>query len=115
MIAHYLFQPDMKHNMDVLAENYLNYKPISIESILGKKGKNQLNMKDIPVDLVKDYAAEDADITFQLKQYFSKSIKKEKIEKLFLEIEMPLARVLAEMEREGLTLIFRPCRNSLKN
>lgn len=104
MIAHYLFQPDMKHNMDTLAENYLNYKPISIESIIGKKGKKQLSMKDIPVDQVKDYAAEDADITFQLKQYFSKSIKTENIEKLFLEIEMPLARVLADMETEGINL-----------
>ena len=104
MIAHYLFQPDMKHGMDILSESFLNYKPISIESLIGKKGKNQLSMKDLPVEQVKDYAAEDADITFQLKQLFAKKMKKGNVEKLFNEIEMPLTKVLASMESEGINL-----------
>ena len=104
MIAHYLFQPDMKHGMDVLSENFLNYKPISIETLIGKKGKNQLNMKDLPSEKIKDYAAEDADVTFQLKQLFSEKMKKGNVKKLFNEIEMPLTKVLADMEVEGINL-----------
>ncbi|MBT6438591.1 MAG: DNA polymerase I, partial [Flavobacteriales bacterium] len=75
MIAHYLFQPDMKHGMDALSESFLNYKPISIETLIGRKGKNQLNMKDLPSDKIKDYAAEDADVTFQLKELFSEKME----------------------------------------
>lgn len=104
MIAHYLFQPDMKHGMDILSETFLNYKPVSIETLIGKKGKNQLSMKDVPLELVKDYAAEDADVTFQLKQVFEKKVNEKHIKKLFEDVEMPLVKVLAEMESEGIRL-----------
>ncbi len=104
MIAHYLIQPDMKHNMDVLAETYLNYAPVSIETLIGKKGKNQLSMRDIPVEKVKDYAAEDADITLQLKEVFAPMLKSDNLQKLYEEIEMPLVPVLADMENEGINL-----------
>ena len=104
MIAHYLLQPDMKHNMDILAENYLNYRPVPIESLIGKKGKNQGNMRDIEAEAVAEYAGEDADITLQLKEIFEPQLKENKVEKLFREIEMPLVSVLAEMEREGINL-----------
>jgi len=104
MIAHYLFQPDMKHGMDALSESFLNYKPISIETLIGKKGKNQLNMKDLPSEKIKDYAAEDADVTFQLKELFSKKMAKGNVKKLFNDIEMPLTKVLADMEAEGINL-----------
>jgi len=104
MIAHYLFQPDMKHGMDVLSESFLNYKPISIETLIGKKGKNQLNMKDLPSEKIKDYAAEDADVTFQLKELFSEKMEKGNVKKLFNDIEMPLTKVLADMEAEGINL-----------
>src|SRR5690606_25491794 len=72
MIAHYLIEPDLKHGMDYLSETYLNYRPISIETLIGKKGKNQKNMRDIPAEEIANYASEDADITFQLKQIFEK-------------------------------------------
>ena len=102
MIAHYLIQPDMRHNMDILAETYLNYETISIEQVLGKKGKTQKNMRDIaPADLL-DYAAEDADITFRLKQIFEPKLKETGVDKVFSTIEMPLVPVLARMEREGI-------------
>jgi len=104
MIAHYLLQPEQRHSMDFLAGNYLSYKPISIESLIGKKGKNQKSLTDIPLDLLKDYAAEDADITFQLYTVFKPLLKEAKIEDLFYEIEMPLAMVLMEMEHEGIQL-----------
>ena len=104
MIAHYLLKPDQRHGMDVLANNYLSYKPISIETLIGKKGKNQKSMLEIPADLIKDYAAEDADITFQLYQIFETAIKKEKLESLFYDIEIPLSIVLMEMENEGICL-----------
>ncbi len=104
MIAHYLFQPDMKHGMDALSESFLNYKPISIETLIGKKGKNQLNMGDLSSETIKDYAAEDADVTFQLKQLFSEKMKKGNVKKLFNDIEMPLTKVLADMEAEGINL-----------
>jgi len=104
MIAHYLLKPDQRHGMDVLANNYLSYKPISIETLIGKKGKNQKSMIEIPADIIKDYAAEDADITFQLYQVFEPAIKKEKLESLFYDIEIPLSIVLMEMENEGICL-----------
>lgn len=104
MIAHYLLQPDMKHNMDVLAENYLNYRPVPIESLIGKKGKNQGNMRDIDPKAVAEYAGEDADITLQLKKIFAPQIEQNKLEQLLREIEMPLISVLAEMEMEGINL-----------
>ncbi|KAA3643747.1 MAG: DNA polymerase I [Bacteroidetes bacterium] len=104
MIAHYLLEPDMKHNMDVLSENYLGYRPVSIETLIGKKGKNQGNMRDIAPAEVVEYAGEDADITFQLKEIFEKELVKNEVRKLFDEIEMPLISVLADMELEGINL-----------
>ena len=104
MIAHYLINPDMRHNMDVLAETYLNYSPQSITELIGKKGKNQGSMRDVPLELITEYAVEDADITLQLKQHFEPELKQAKIEKLFQEIEIPLVQVLADMELEGINL-----------
>jgi DNA polymerase-1 len=104
MIAHYLINPDMRHNMDVLAETYLNYTPQSITELIGKKGKNQGNMRDVPLDKQTEYAVEDADITLQLKQHFQPELKEAGTEKLFNEIEIPLVRVLADMELEGINL-----------
>lgn len=104
MIAHYLLEPDMRHNMDYLAETYLNYKPVSIESLIGEKGKSQKNMRSVAVDKLNEYAVEDSDITYQLKGLFIDKIKKENLYKLATEIEMPLIRVLADMERDGVLL-----------
>lgn len=102
MIAHYLIQPDMRHNMNLLAETYLNYSPIPIETLIGKKGKNQLSMRSAPVEQVCIYAAEDADITIQLKEQFSPMLQSTNTNKLFEEVEMPLVPVLAAMETEGI-------------
>ena len=104
MIAHYLINPDMRHNMDVLSETYLKYSPKSIESLIGKKGKGQLSMRDVALEDIKEYAAEDADITFQLKEVFSPILDKAETKKLFDEIEIPLIPVLAAMEMEGINL-----------
>ncbi len=104
MIAHYLLQPDMRHNMDVLAETYLNYKPVSIEKLIGKKGKNQLSMRTVDINTIKEYAAEDADVTLQLRKVFEPKLKETGTEKLFREIEMPLVPVLASMEAEGVKI-----------
>lgn len=104
MIAHFLFMPDMRHNMDVLAETYLNYTPISITELIGKKGKEQLNMRDVPLEQITDYAAEDADVTLKLKQVFEPKLKEAETEKLFQEVEIPLIETLAGMEREGINL-----------
>jgi DNA polymerase-1 len=104
MIAHYLINPDMRHNMDVLSETYLKYSPKSIEELIGKKGKNQKSMRDIAVEEVKEYAVEDADITFQLKEHFQPILEKVGTKKLFDEIEIPLVEVLAAMEKEGINL-----------
>lgn len=104
MIAHYLINPDMRHNMDVLAETYLKYSPKSIETLIGKKGKNQRSMRDVEVELAKEYAVEDADITFQLKQTFEPVLEEAHTRALFDEIEMPLVPVLAAMEKEGIRL-----------
>jgi len=104
MIAHYLINPDMRHNMDVLSETYLKYSPKSIEALIGKKGKNQLSMRNVPLEDVKEYAVEDADITFQLKEHFQPILEKVGTKKLFDEIEIPLVEVLAAMEKEGINL-----------
>jgi DNA polymerase-1 len=104
MIAHYLINPDMRHNMDVLSETYLKYSPKSIEDLIGKKGKNQKSMRDVSLEEIKEYAAEDADVTFQLKQNFSPILDKAETKKLFDEIEIPLIPVLAAMELEGINL-----------
>lgn len=104
MIAHYLLNPELRHGMDYLAETYLKYKPVPIEDLIGPKGKNQRCMRDIPVATVAEYAAEDADVTLKLKNYFAPALKKEGLESLFFDIEMPLVYVLAEMEATGVTL-----------
>lgn len=104
MIAHYLINPDMRHNMDVLSETYLKYTPKSIEDLIGKKGKNQKSMREVPLEDIKEYAAEDADVTWQLKQNFSPILDKVETKKLFEEIEIPLIPVLASMEMEGINL-----------
>ncbi len=104
MLAHYLINPDMRHNMDVLAETYLNYTPISITELIGKKGKNQMSMREIPLDQQTEYAVEDADITFQLAQKFRPELADAKTEDLFNDIEIPLLHVLADMELEGIKL-----------
>jgi DNA polymerase-1 len=104
MLAHYLIEPEQKHNLDFLATKYLGYKMVSIEELIGPKGKNQRNMKDIDVAIVSDYACEDADITFRLKTLFEKQLKEKNLESLFYEIEMPLVQVLVDMEREGVRI-----------
>ncbi|MFM1876322.1 MAG: polymerase [Bacteroidota bacterium] len=104
MIAHYLINPDMRHGMDLLSETYLGYKPQSITELIGKKGKNQGNMKDVALEEVKEYAAEDADITLQLYQKFDSLLDELEVRKLFNEVEMPLIPVLGAMETEGIRL-----------
>ncbi|PKQ44340.1 DNA polymerase I [Confluentibacter flavum] len=104
MLAHYLINPDMRHNMDVLAETYLNYTPISITELIGKTGKNQITMRDVPLEKQTEYAVEDADVTLQLKEHFEKELGEANIQKLFDDIEIPLLRVLASMELEGINL-----------
>lgn len=102
MIAHYLINPDMRHNMDILAETYLQYSPQSIEELIGKKGKNQKSMRDVALEEIKEYAVEDADVTFQLKELFTTELDNTGTKKLFDDIEIPLVKVLADMEREGI-------------
>jgi DNA polymerase-1 len=102
MIAHYLINPDMRHNMDILAETYLKYSPKPIEDLIGKKGKNQKSMRDVELEQIKEYAVEDADITLQLKEIFTTELDKTETKKLFDEIEIPLVKVLADMEKEGI-------------
>ena len=104
MLAHYLIDPDTRHGMDVLSENYLGYTPISITSLIGAKGKGQLNMKDVPVEKVVDYAAEDADVTLQLANIFEPMLAERNANKLAAEIENPLIYVLADMEKEGVRI-----------
>nr|WP_321221632.1 DNA polymerase I [uncultured Psychroserpens sp.] len=104
MLAHYLINADMRHNMDVLAETYLNYTPVSITELIGKKGKNQLSMRDVPLEKQTEYAVEDADITLQLKEHFTTELGEANTQKLFDDIEVPLLRVLAAMELEGINL-----------
>ncbi len=104
MIAHYLLEPDMRHNMDVLAQTYLNYRPVSIEELIGKKGVSQGNMRDVELSKIVDYASEDADVTLQLKAYFAPLLKEQNLEKLFNEVETPLCQVLADMEFDGVRI-----------
>jgi DNA polymerase I len=104
MIAHYLMQPEGKHSMDYLSELYLGYQPISIETLIGKKGKGQGSMADLLPEDVKDYACEDADITLQLKELFEPEIQKPHLKDLFYKMEMPLVLVLKEMELEGIKI-----------
>jgi DNA polymerase I len=104
MIAHYLINPDMRHNMDVLAETYLNYQPVSITELIGKKGKNQLSMRDISIKEQTEYAVEDADVTLQLKNHFTKELETGNVTKLFNNVELPLVSVLTSMEIEGINI-----------
>ncbi len=104
MVAHYDIEPDGKRSMDMLSIKYLNYEPVSIESLIGKKGKGQLNMRDVPLPQITEYAAEDADITFQLKQQLDLLLDKEDVRDLFEKVDNPLVRILADMEYEGVNL-----------
>ena len=102
MIAHYLINPDMRHNMDVLAENYLGYQPQHITELIGKKGPNQGSMRNVPLDKQTEYAVEDADVTYQLKNHFVTEMASKEVIDLFNKIELPLVNVLAEMESAGI-------------
>lgn len=104
MLAHYLIEPDMRHNMDFLSETYLNYSPVSIETLIGKKGVNQLNMRNIAVEKVKEYAAEDADITLQLQEVLEPMLEERKVKDLLEKVELPLIEVLADVEMEGVNI-----------
>ncbi len=104
MLAHYVIEPDGKRSMDALSAKFLGYEPVHIEELIGKKGKNQGNMRDVEVDKVKEYAAEDADITLQLKNVFLPMLKAKEVEKVFYEVENPLVKVLTDMEYEGIRI-----------
>ncbi|MBB2954447.1 DNA polymerase I [Sphingobacterium sp. JUb56] len=104
MLAHYLIDPDTRHGMDVLAENYLNYKPLSITELIGSKGKKQGNMRDVELEIIKEYAAEDADITLQLKEIFKPLLEETNTLNLANEVEFPLVYVLSEIERNGVRI-----------
>ncbi|MDO5105967.1 DNA polymerase I [Capnocytophaga sp.] len=104
MVAHYLINPDMRHNMDVLSETYLGYTPVSIETLIGKKGKNQLSMRSVPLEEQKEYAVEDADVTWQLKGIFAEELKRVNAQSIYYDLEAPLVKVLAKMEQEGINL-----------
>ncbi len=104
MIAHYLLNPELRHNMDYMAETFLNYKTIHIDELIGARGKNQLNMRSLRPEQIKDYACEDADVTLKLKTILEKAIEKQGLEKLLYEIELPLIYVLADMEYTGVRL-----------
>ena len=112
MLAHYLLNPELRHGMDYLAETYLHYKTVPIEDLIGPKGKKQGSMRDVPLEQIKEYAAEDADVTLRLRNYFAPYLKSEGVEKLFEEIEMPLVYVLAEMEATGVKLDTEALRQS---
>lgn len=104
MVVHYVLKPEAKHGMDIMSENYLGYRPVSIETLIGKKGKNQLSMRNVELEKIKEYAAEDADITFQLKELFDGKIRKSSVLKVYEDIEGPLIKVLERMEREGIRI-----------
>ena len=104
MIAHYLLEPELRHNMDYMAETYLKYQPVSITTLIGKKGKNQLSMRDVEPEKVKDYAAEDADVTLQLKEHLAPWLNEEGLEPLYNDIEEPLVKALVNLEYEGIRL-----------
>lgn len=104
MVAHYLLNPELRHGMDYMAETVLNYRTIHIEELIGAKGKNQLTMDRVPLDKIAEYAAEDADITLQLHAVLAQKIGENHLEHLFYDIEMPLVRVLAKMEKNGVLI-----------
>ena len=101
MLAHYVIEPEGKRSMDILSAKYLGYETVKITELIGKKGKNQGNMRDVEIEKIKEYAGEDADITLQLKNIFTPELKKKEVEKIFNEVESPLVKVLANMEFEG--------------
>ncbi len=107
MLAHYLLQPDMRHNMDVLSETYLNYRPLSIETLIGKKGKGQKSMRDVPADILMAYACEDAHVTQKLREVFEPELEKFGLTGLFDKLETPLIYVLTDMESQGVKLDTR--------
>jgi DNA polymerase-1 len=115
MLAHYLIDPDTRHGMDVLAENYLNYKPLSITELIGSKGKKQGNMRDVELDLIKEYASEDADITLQLKEIFKPLLEETNTLSLAHEVEFPLVYVLSEIERNGVRIDIDALQQFSKN
>ncbi len=115
MIAHYLIQPELRHNMDYMAEVYLNYQTVHIDELIGPRGKNQRSMRDLSPEQVYEYACEDADITLQLKNRLEPELKKHDCEKLFYDIEMPLMPVLAEMEMTGVVLDTNSLRQTSKD
>ena len=104
MLAHYLLEPDMRHNMDLLATKYLRYTPVPIEDLIGERGPRQKSMREVDRDRIREYAVEDADVTWQLKNVFEPLLRKEGLDKLAKEIEMPLISVLARMERDGILI-----------
>ncbi|GEP92812.1 DNA polymerase I [Chitinophaga terrae (ex Kim and Jung 2007)] len=104
MLAHYLIEPEGRRSMDVLSAQYLQYEPIPIENLIGKKGKGQGNMRDVEIEKIAEYAAEDADITLQLKEKFISQLPEKKVEKVFYDIENPLVKVLTDMEYEGIAI-----------
>jgi len=104
MLAHYVIEPEGKRGMDLLSAKYLGYEPVHIEELIGKKGKTQGTMRDVELDKIKEYAAEDADITLQLKKVFAPLLKEKEVEKVFNEVEGPLVKVLADMEYEGVKI-----------
>jgi DNA polymerase-1 len=104
MLAHYLIEPEGRRSMDLLSAKYLGYQPVSIEELIGKKGKNQITMRDVEAEKIKDYAAEDADITFQLKEIFEPIVNQKQVDKVFYEMENPLIKVLTDMEYEGIKI-----------
>lgn len=104
MLQHYLIEPDMRHNLNFLSETYLGYSPVSIETLIGKKGKNQLSMRTVSVEKVKEYAGEDADLTWQLYQKFQPSLVENNLDSLYQKVETPVSKVLADMEYEGVAL-----------
>jgi len=104
MLAHFVIDPEGKRGMDDLSIKYLGYEPVHIEELIGKKGKNQGNMRDVAIEKIKDYASEDADVTLQLKSIFKEKLKEEEVEKVFYEVDNPLVKVLMEMEFEGVKI-----------
>ena len=104
MLAHYVIEPEGKRGMDELSARYLGYEPVHIEELIGKKGENQGSMRDVELEKIKEYACEDADITLQLRNVFAPQLKEKEVQKVFDEVELPLIRVLADMEYEGIRI-----------
>ena len=104
MLAHYVIEPESRHNMDLMSTQLLKYEPVSIETLIGKKGKQQLSMRDAPIEKIKEYAGEDADITLQLKQILRQLLQEKNVENVFFEVENPLVKVLVDMEYQGINI-----------